>query len=154
MRALGVMVLAAGLLVGADGARENAAKEEAKKLEGTWVVVSCEAEGEKVPEIILRKEVVRFIIRGDTIALKVDGEPKGEDRFRLDPKACPKTIDLNGKEGQRALGIYSLEGDHLRICWTERGKTRPAAFATQAGSGFDLFVLVREKPTKPDPDKK
>jgi uncharacterized protein (TIGR03067 family) len=148
-----VMALAAGLLVVVDGAKGDAAREAAKKLQGTWVVVSCEVEGEKVPEEILRKEVVRFIIRADTIALRVDGEPKGEDRFRLDPKACPKTIDLTTKEGHRALGIYSLEGDQLRICWTERGKTRPATFATWPGSGFDLFVLQREKPAKTNRDK-
>jgi hypothetical protein len=53
------MALAAGLLVAADGRSEDAAKAEAKKLLGAWVVVSCENDGEKVPENILQGEVVR-----------------------------------------------------------------------------------------------
>src|SRR5262249_26169293 len=120
-------------------------KAEGKKLQGTWVVVSCEGDGEKVPKEILEKEVVRFVIGPDTITIKVDGESKGEDRYTLNPNADPKTIDLSDTEGRKALGIYSLEGDKLRICWTERGKARPTEFATKPGSGFDLFVLKREK---------
>jgi uncharacterized protein (TIGR03067 family) len=63
---------------------------------------------------------------------------------------CDSSFDLTDKEGHRALGIYSVEGDKLRICWTERGKARPTEFATKPGSGFDLWVLKREKPTKSD----
>jgi hypothetical protein len=70
MRPLLAMALAAGLLVAADGPSEDAAKAEAEKLLGTWVVVSQETDGEKVPEKILRGEVVRFIIRRDTITIK------------------------------------------------------------------------------------
>lgn len=150
MRPLLLTALAAGFFVAADDPSEDAAKAEAKKLHGTWVVVSVEGDGEKVPTEILRKEAVRFVIAPDGITIKVDGEIKAEDRYTLNPKADPKTIDLSGKEGRKALGIYSLEGDRLRICWTERGETRPREFATKPGSGFDLWVLKRESPSKTD----
>jgi uncharacterized protein (TIGR03067 family) len=145
MRPLLAMALAAGLLVAAGGRSEDAAKGEAKKLLGTWVVVTCEKDGEKVPEKILQGEVVRFIIRADTIIIKVQDEIKSEDRYTLDPRAKPRAINLTEKEGRKALGIYSLEGEKLQICWTEGGKARPTEFATKPGSGFDLFVLKREK---------
>jgi uncharacterized protein (TIGR03067 family) len=139
------MALAAGLLVAADGRSEDAAEAEAKELLGTWVVVACENDGEKVPENILQGEVVRFIIRADTITIKVQDEIKSEDRYTLGPRAKPRAINLTDKEGRKALGIYSLEGEKLQICWTERGKARPTEFATKPGSEFDLFVLKREK---------
>jgi uncharacterized protein (TIGR03067 family) len=139
------MVLAAGSLVAAVGRSEDAAQAEAKNLLGTWVVVSCENDGEKVPEQILQGEVVRFIIRADTITMKVQDEIKSEDRYTLSPGAKPRAINLTDQEGRKALGIYSLEGEKLRICWAERGKARPMEFATRPGSGFDLFVLKREK---------
>jgi uncharacterized protein (TIGR03067 family) len=144
MRSLLAMALAAGVLVAADGPGDDAAKAEAKNLLGAWVVVSCETDGETVPERILRGEVVRFIIGADTITVKVEDQVKEEDRYTLDPRAKPAAIDLTDKAGRKALGIYALEGERLRICWTERGKARPTAFATRPGSGFDLFVLKRE----------
>ena len=145
MRPLPAMVLAAGSLVAAVGRSEDAAQAEAKNLLGTWVVVSCENDGEKVPENILQGEVVRFVIRADTITIKVQDEIKSEDRYTLGPRAEPRAINLTDKEGRKTLGIYSLEGEKLQICWTERGKARPTEFATKPGSGFDLLVLRREK---------
>jgi len=145
MRLLLTMTFAAGLLVIAGSRGEDAAKAEAKKLLGTWVVVTCEKDGEKVPEKVLQGEVVRFIIRADSITIKVEDEIKSEERYTLDPRAKPQAIDLTDKEGRIARGIYALDGEKLQICWTERGKTRPTEFASKPGSGFDLFILKREK---------
>jgi uncharacterized protein (TIGR03067 family) len=120
-------------LLGAPIAKDSR-NEEAKKLQGTW-----------------QKEVVRYVIRGDTIMSSVDGEVKGKDTYEVDPNAKPPTIDLKmEKEGGVALGIYSLDGDTLTICWTERGKVRPKDFSSKPGSGFDLFVLKREKAAETD----
>jgi uncharacterized protein (TIGR03067 family) len=138
------MALASGFLAAADDPSDDAAKSDANKLRGTWVVVSVENDGESVPPEILRKEVVRFVISPDRLAMRLNGEDKSDDLYTLDPKADPKTIDLRGPSGRKVLGIYSLDGDTLRICWTEQGKTRPKEFATRAGSGFDLWVLKRE----------
>jgi uncharacterized protein (TIGR03067 family) len=150
MKALLTLFLLAGLLASAPAPRKDAARDEATKLVGTWVLISCEGDTGKVPDEILKKEVVRFIIRSDTITMTTNGENKELDQYELEPKAKPKTIDLIDKEGRRALGIYSLEGDTLRICWREGGKPRPTAFAAKPGYGADLLVLVREKPRKPD----
>ena len=139
MRPLLAMALAAGLLVAADGPSDDSAEAEAKKLLGTWAVVSCEKDGEKVPERILQGEAAF------AKSVTHDEEIKSEDRYTLDPRAKPRAINLTDKEGRKTLGIYSLEGEKLQICWTERGKTRPTEFAAKSGSGFDLFVLKREK---------
>ena len=152
MKRLLPMFLAVGLLAGAadPGAEDDAAEAEAKKLlRGTWVVVSVESDGQKVPEKILRGEVVRFVVADETITIKVEDQVKAEEKYTLDPAAQPAAIDLTDNDGRKVLGIYSLEGERLRVCWTERGKVRPTEFATKPGSGFDLFVLERENPEPP-----
>ena len=145
MRLLLTMTFAASLLVAAGARGEDAAEAEAKKLLGTWIVTTCEKDGEKVPEKVLQGEVVRFIIRADSITIKVEDEIKSVERYTLDARAKPQAIDLTDKEGRIARGIYSLDGEKLQICWTERSKARPTEFASKPGSGFDLFILKREK---------
>ena len=74
-----------------------------------------------------------------------DGDTKGRTiAFTLDPKAEPKRIDLNaGVEGKKALGIYSVTKDELKICYGEPGADRPAKFGSNAGSKVFLLVLKR-----------
>jgi hypothetical protein len=50
------------------------------------------------------------------------------------------------RTGDKKLsGIYSLEGDELKIC-AGRGDDRPTDFATEPGAKVLLLVLKREKP--------
>jgi uncharacterized protein (TIGR03067 family) len=51
--------------------------------------------------------------------------------------------NLTGKEAQ---GIYLIQGDTLRICYTMPGKPRPTVFESHAGSGAYLMVWTRQKP--------
>jgi uncharacterized protein (TIGR03067 family) len=107
--------------------------------------VSCEAEGENVPEKILKGEVVRWTITEKAITSTVDGEGKGEDKYTLDPTARPKAIDLTDKEGRRTPGIYSLDGDTLKVCLNEGSKERPQVFASKPDTHLSVWVFKREK---------
>jgi uncharacterized protein (TIGR03067 family) len=107
--------------------------------------VSCEAEGEKVPEAILKGEVVRWSITEKTITSTVDGEGKEEDHYTLDPTARPKAIDITDKDRRRTPGIYSLDGDTLKVCMNEGRKERPTAFASKQGTHLSVWVFKREK---------
>ncbi len=81
--------------------------------------------------------------------------PKPEDQvntwYKLDPKQNPKTIDLTDQMGTDgpllfvSKGIYSLEGDELRICLPLRGEERPKSFSKDPGR---TLVLRREPPAK------
>src|SRR5262249_30337498 len=142
-----MVLLAAGvrLGMGADDTKDAAIKKEKKNLVGTWKLVSCEAEGEKVPEKILKAEVVRWRITESTVISTVDSEVKGEDKYTLDPTTSPKAIDLTDKEGRRTPGIYLLEGHKLKDCLNERGKDRPKEFASKPESHLSVWVFKREK---------
>jgi uncharacterized protein (TIGR03067 family) len=50
--------------------------------------------------------------------------------------------DLAGKEAQ---GIYLLEGDTLKICYTMPGQKRPTAFESLPGSKAYLMIWTRQK---------
>jgi uncharacterized protein (TIGR03067 family) len=144
---VGLMI--AGLLLAAD-AKDDAAKEM-KKLEGTWKVVAAEASGTKVPDDKLKDAVV--IIKGDKLTLGDKGDKGAKDLvFKIDPSKKPKQIDLTDPKDKdkTALGIYSLEGDELKLCiplsppGKKDEKTRPDSFETKDKKAL-IFTCKREK---------
>jgi uncharacterized protein (TIGR03067 family) len=151
MRTRFLLVAAVGLLLlGADAPKDKeAAKDEAKKLEGTWKVVSGEAGGMKVEDEKLLKEIV---FQGDKLTLKQD---KGgqEGTFRVDPSQKPKALDFivtrDGKDLTIPL-IYSLDGDELKVVipLVEPGKLkdvkRPDSFETK-DKPLILLTAKRDK---------
>jgi uncharacterized protein (TIGR03067 family) len=81
----------------------------------------------------------------------------------VQPRTKPRSFDLvftaGPERGNRNLGIYKLDDDRWTICLATRGATRPARFATRAGSGIALEVLERgtgarrpvKAPARPEP---
>jgi uncharacterized protein (TIGR03067 family) len=64
----------------------------------------------------------------------------------------PKGIDLAWENGPREKsfgktqrGVYSVEGDTLRLCWGEAGKDRPTTLTTQRGDGRTVHLYERKK---------
>jgi hypothetical protein len=82
------------------------------------------------------------------VTVQLAGEGK-DGTFKLDAAAKPKAIDLN-LDGGAGLGIFSLEGDTLNICFTDSGKAeRPAEFTTNEGDRRVLLILKRPAEPKP-----
>ena len=116
-------------------------------LTGTWVYVSGEKDGQKVPADDLKKGYVE--ISKEAIKLK---SPDGEYvlKYALDTGKNPARIAMEivkgpQGEGARAVGIIALKGGNLLLCYPAMGGETPAAFAAKAGSGLHLFVLKRKK---------
>ncbi|HWG46639.1 MAG TPA: TIGR03067 domain-containing protein [Gemmataceae bacterium] len=143
-----MLIVVVGLLFAAADPKKDATKDELKKLQGTWEVISIVANGEKVPKEETAE--LKVIISGSKIVFK---EPNKSDEttFKIDPAKKPKEIDItppaNAKEDGTLKGIYSLEDDNLKMCYNvSRKGGRPAEFATKARDGRVLFVLKRAKP--------
>jgi uncharacterized protein (TIGR03067 family) len=136
--ALGIVAVA--LLVGGTAAQD--AKEDMKKLEGTWVVVSAERDGKNYDRI----KDDQVVFAGDKITIK-SKERDQKGTYKLDPSKKPKALDLiSDNAGDPPVhGIYEFKGEELRICFSRPGKDRPTAFATQAGSEMTLVVMKRVK---------
>lgn len=134
-----------------DADKAKLEKEEIEKLQGTWVIVEVEERGEKQkPD----EGIGKLIVQGDKLIFL------GEDlsrAFKLDPTTKPKAIDLVIDKGEKVPGIYSLEGDQLKLAVNnKRSDERPTEFASKPDSNFAILTLRRvSKNTDPkqDPDR-
>jgi len=54
MKLHALLLVAVGLMIGADAPKDDAAKKELKKLEGSYVMISGEEKGDKLPETTVR----------------------------------------------------------------------------------------------------
>ncbi len=149
MRGLFCAALALGLVGGwarADERGEKAAKEEAKKLDGTWVPTEMELGGQKLPEAVVQS--IKLVISGDHYAVTTN-EGKDEGTSRLHPDKSPKAMDITGTEGPNKgktfLAIYELDGDKLKVCYDLSGKERPKEFKTQPNTQQFLAVYKKQK---------
>ena len=93
----------------------------------------------------------KWVFTETTLAARFLGE--GEAKFAYQARKADKvwTIDLEVVESARDggpakrvyAGIYSMEGDTLKLCYGAASKGRPKELATKADSGNTLVVLRR-----------
>ena len=142
------------LFAGVSGAADDPPKktptavEELQRLQGTWQLESWEEGGKAVPAADLKKRGVFF---GANIFLfRRDNKVHQAGSLQLDPSKSPRTANLSVREGEGKddvmLGIYSLEGDTLKLCFDPKGQARPKDFKPDAKDGFTLVTLKKPKP--------
>jgi uncharacterized protein (TIGR03067 family) len=146
MKYRAVLVLGAVVLIAAGESSEEAVKKEIAKLQGTWSVVSAEWDGNKAPEAKIK--MVKIVFQQDKIIRHQGDKTVETEDYKVDPSKNPKSIDVTYLEGERkgesSQGIYSLDGDTLKICMSY-STNRPTEFETRADSKRHLLVLKREK---------
>src|SRR4051794_23850747 len=98
-------VLCAFVIVVAAGA--EAAKDDAKRIEGSYVLAGGERDGKKLSKMI--RKGASLVIRGDHHKVHV-GDEVLDGTHKLDPSKQPKTIDATDTDGpfkgQTVHGIY------------------------------------------------
>ena len=137
-RIVGMALLGALLALHVEGAQEKTDKE---RLQGTWLVVSVEKEGQKVESPKDKETTLTFT--GDKAAFK--SEKKNEEGgFKIDAARKPKEIDLtSSKPGatEAMKGIYDFEGEALRIAFPGKpGGGRPTGFDAK-----DIVILTLKR---------
>jgi uncharacterized protein (TIGR03067 family) len=148
--ALAVVVTGAGVAAVlpralADGDDAAKLKEELKKFQGTWVDVYAEKAGKQLQ---VGDHQLKF--DGETFSVADHGRVEEKGTIKLNPSKNPMEIDLRfqgGNKGeQTVLGIYTWDGENLKLCWGEPGGgTRPTDFTTTPDGGF-LVVVKRRDP--------
>ena len=125
-----------------------AAKKDLAALQGTWILVAMETEGDAVPAEEFKGW--RAVYEGDAVTLMSETEVRRRAITTLDPSRSPKAIntwDQDGPYDDRTVpGIYELKGDSLKLCFARPGDQRPTEFTTKKGTGFLLVVYERKKP--------
>lgn len=111
-------------------------------LKGKWKVTSATFNGAESGGLKGRTLVFK-----DGAFTTYDGDVEGRTlTFTLNPKANPKEIDLDrGGDGVKALGIYQIEKDELKLCYAEPKESRPTKFESAAGNRTFLLVMKRVK---------
>jgi uncharacterized protein (TIGR03067 family) len=112
-------------------------KTDLDRLQGVWSVVSIERGGKPA-----KPEKAVFMVDGKRACWQTsDSEIQGG--LYLEPTSKPKGYDL-ATSTRTFEGIYSLEGDTLRLCY-DLGvdPKRPGGFSTEKGSQQVLVVLKR-----------
>ncbi|HVS35980.1 MAG TPA: sigma-70 family RNA polymerase sigma factor [Gemmataceae bacterium] len=118
-------------------------------IQGTWDVVSFTEGGTEAPPEMARN--IQMVFTADLLKWgpKDSKDPKDTIgiHYTLDPAKDPKGIDTSheidlGKPIVQ-LGVYSLEGDALKLCLSAAGKPRPTKLESDAAHGSVLFVLKR-----------
>ena len=133
------LVAAAGLLFAAD----DLAKSELDKYQGTWVLLSQEFEGKKVPAEELKD--LSYTVQGHEIFFKSNGQDRSAI-VKLDPSTNPKTYDLVRDDGLLSLkGIYVWDGEMIKICFAQDQGDRPTGFETRPGSKNCIRVWKRKR---------
>lgn len=145
MKAAALLTLFVSLGAAAGQEPRAEAAKDAAALKGKWEVVSSEFEGK--PATAAYRPGTVIVIEGDKLYF-TDGFAKSEStKFKLDAKAKPRSIDIgeDSVERKAAKGIYSLDGDSLKLCLSLAGQ-RPKEFKTASGDKTNLLVLKRQKP--------
>jgi uncharacterized protein (TIGR03067 family) len=140
-----LLVLIAGVLVAADA--KDDAKKDLEKLQGNWVMVSGERNGEALPDEQIK--ALKRTIKDEEFTVMRDSETLAKGKFTIDPSKSPKTIDVTITEGdnkdKKMLGIYEIDGDNYKVCFAPFDKDRPKEFSSKGEEGLTLSVWKREK---------
>jgi len=148
--------LTAVILASVQAADTEVAKEDLAKLQGEWSMVSGSADGQPMPENMLKE--MKRTCHGDEATTTMSGQVIIKARISLDPSRNPKTINyqMTGgfTQGKKQLGIYEVNGDMFRSCFGKPGAERPTDFTSRPGDGRTLSVWRRDKPAAPAPEKK
>lgn len=146
MRSFSCVFLLATLAL--PGGREEAAKKDLERLQGTYTIAAMEVDGKLVSEERLKGTTLT--IKGDRYILKVK-EQTFETVLRLNPTKDPKEVDMVFVDGANkdkvGKGIYKIEGDTFKLCRAlQPERDRPAEFATWPDSGIFLVTWKRKAP--------
>jgi len=141
-----VVLLGTLLTLGVAQEAGSPAAKELAQFEGTWELVAVEADGNKVPDEVVRG--CRFTFKGNSFTAGL-GDLNRAGTFKVDPSKKPHTMDITMTSGPQENttqpAIYSLDGDTLKICGTQPGKERPTDFDTKGKTQTTLMVLKRQR---------
>src|SRR5262245_29214839 len=128
-----------------DQSKADPTKEEPKTLNGRWVALTFEKDGQKAPKEAFKGLEFRF--DGDSLVMKGTFKDGRElpNTVRIDPKAKPKSIDYAnlGTPKNPFKGIYELDSDRLKLCITMGPGERPTDVVTKPGSNRALVEFRR-----------
>jgi uncharacterized protein (TIGR03067 family) len=118
-------------------AADDDLKRETQALQGSWQVTNIEVDKNSSVGGI---KSLTFVFQGNKLILKNGDRIEDQTDFKLDVAKKPKWLDTSIRPG-----LYSLEGDTLKILWLAPNAQRPAEVAYKEGQALMLVHLKRLK---------
>jgi uncharacterized protein (TIGR03067 family) len=114
-------------------------------LQGKWICVSAVVNGKPLGEETIKS--LSLTISENRYKTEKGSEVLFDSTYTIDSSETPNKIRMIGTEGEltgkEAHGIYLLEKDTLKICYTMPGDLPPLSFQSTAGSKAYLVVWRR-----------
>jgi uncharacterized protein (TIGR03067 family) len=119
----------------------------ASDIVGEWSCVSAVIDGNPLDEKVAAMLTLKMT--AERYRTERDGVVLFDSSYTLDESREPKRIEMIGTEGEFAgkvaMGIYAIEGEIMKMCYTMPGGERPGEFESVAGSGRFMIVWKRIK---------
>lgn len=120
-------------------------------LQGDWHIVDLQQDPPAPPQLLAGLKLATVTFAGDSMTIDhgsaVPGARKETVTIKLDASQNPKTIDSTNvdgpRKGQTSPGIYSLEGDVLKL---HAGKSRPTSWTLIKERQSTVMVFKRGRP--------
>jgi uncharacterized protein (TIGR03067 family) len=132
--------------------------DDTKAIVGTWKLVSLDL-GPKIPAALPPGwgdiEYV-FDDKGNAVMLASKAaNMKGKGgKFKLDPKAKLKTMEIEFNKDDIMKSLYELDGDQLRLCLKQEANAGyPKVFAPDVENKTLVFILQRSTKNEEKKDK-
>jgi len=127
-------------------AGDDAAKD-LKAMQGSWVMVELEVNGQKVPMDKLEGAVLT--VKGGMYSVKVKKRDPQICTITLDAKKSPRHIDMVFQEGEKKdklhKAIYRFDGGKLHIArGLNADQERPDQFATWPDTNYFVVTWQRQ----------
>jgi uncharacterized protein (TIGR03067 family) len=145
MRTYGLMIGVVAFFLAAAFPRAGTPTRDIEKMQGTWVILSVEMNGQKMGRKELQDAPGELTLNGNHYLLKF-GEIVNAGTFKLDSEKLPRTVNVipgdGPNRGRLFPGIYTIEGDFMKTCFNVGGGDRPTEFTTKDQPGW---VVVEQK---------
>jgi uncharacterized protein (TIGR03067 family) len=123
------------------------ATDRTEMLAGVWTCTSGVNDGKPLPTDVAK--LLKLTLTHDRYKTEKGDVVLFDGIYKIDAGSQSKHIDITAPEGEQAgktsKGIYSLEGDTLKMCYAMPDKDRPKQFESKIGSGTTLVVWERKK---------
>jgi uncharacterized protein (TIGR03067 family) len=134
------------VLIGLPWIASAGENDDKSKLQGVWNATGLTDKGRAEDPAKVR--TLKLVVKGDKYIYEFEsGTKKFEATFTLNPKANPKTIDVQFMEGplkgRIMKAIYTLEGNDFKICGAS--EKRPTEFTSTAENQWIMFNFKRAK---------
>jgi uncharacterized protein (TIGR03067 family) len=117
-------------------------------LHGHWSIVYQEIDGEMLPSTYNADHILE--IQGSDFKIEINGSLAYDGTFSIDATASPHQIVLDYKTSANPVfkngprpGVFQLEGNTLKWCFSVPGRQGPTTLNTVPGSDSVLTILHR-----------